>query len=187
MTIATDGASTPGELSLLRETVVVELGDVHLDDLLTIADPLVVTDLPTLLWSPHGHHEVVSELLPLSQAVLLDSVEEPTPREALDWASQLREQAYVVDLAWLRSDALARAGGRELRPAGLRRELRTITSLTVRHHPASTAAALLLTGLARLAARLAAKPPCWPTGGRCGAAPTRTGRTSPCTCRPPPS
>ena len=35
------------------------LGDRHLDDLLTIADPLVVTDLPTLLWSPHGHHEIV--------------------------------------------------------------------------------------------------------------------------------
>ena len=41
----------------------VELGERHLDDLLTIADPLVVTDLPTLLWSPHGHHEAVDELL----------------------------------------------------------------------------------------------------------------------------
>ena len=59
VTIASEGASAPGELALLRETVVVELGDRHLDDLLTIADPLVVTDLPTLLWSPHGHHEIV--------------------------------------------------------------------------------------------------------------------------------
>ena len=65
VTISTDCSSTPGELSLLRETVVVELGEVHLDDLLTIADPLVVTDLPTLLWSPHGHREVIYELLPL--------------------------------------------------------------------------------------------------------------------------
>src|ERR1700733_7583904 len=31
VTISRDGASSPGELSLLRETVVVELGDVHLD------------------------------------------------------------------------------------------------------------------------------------------------------------
>ena len=101
--IASEATGAPGELGLLRETVVVELGDSHLDDLLTIADPLVVTDLPTLLWSPHGHHEIVAELLALSQAVLLDSVDEPDAAEALDRARALAEQAYVVDLAWLRS------------------------------------------------------------------------------------
>ena len=84
--IASEGEPAPGELALLRETVVVEIGDRHLDDLLTIADPLVVTDLPTLLWSPHGHEEIVEELLKMSQAVLLDSVEEPLAREALDRA-----------------------------------------------------------------------------------------------------
>jgi glucose-6-phosphate dehydrogenase assembly protein OpcA len=152
VTISTDGSSTPGELSLLRETVVVELGDIHLDDLLTIADPLVVTDLPTLLWSPHGHREVVSELLALSQAILLDSVEEPAPAEALQWASQLGEQAYVVDLAWLRSTPWRERVAAIFDPPSRRRELLTITALTVRHHPASTAAALLLTGW--LASRL---------------------------------
>src|SRR5271167_2192586 len=72
--IASEGEPAPGELALLRETVVVEIGARHLDDLLTIADPLVVTDLPTLLWSPHGHHEIVADLIPLAQAVLVDSV-----------------------------------------------------------------------------------------------------------------
>ena len=43
--IASEGEPGPGQLALLRETVVVELGERHLDDLLTIADPLVVTDL----------------------------------------------------------------------------------------------------------------------------------------------
>src|ERR1700689_364380 len=103
VTIVSEGASAPGGLALLRETVVVELGDRHLDDLLTIADPLVVTDLPTLLWSPHGHHEIVAELLALSQAILLDSVEEPDAQEALERACSLATQAYVVDLAWLRT------------------------------------------------------------------------------------
>jgi glucose-6-phosphate dehydrogenase assembly protein OpcA len=152
VTISTDCSSTPGELSLLRETVVVELGEVHLDDLLTIADPLVVTDLPTLLWSPHGHREVISELLPLSQAVLLDSVEEPAPAEALRWASHLGEQAYVVDLAWLRSTPWRERVAAIFDPPSRRPELRTIAAVTVRHHPASTAAALLLTGW--LASRL---------------------------------
>jgi glucose-6-phosphate dehydrogenase assembly protein OpcA len=155
--IASEGASAPGELALLHETVVVELGDRHLDDLLTIADPLVVTDLPTLLWSPHGHHEIVAELLALSQAVLLDSVDEPVAREALDRAWELSEQAYVVDLAWLRSTPWRERVAATFDPVWLRRELGMISSVTVRHHPESTAAAMLLVGW--LASRLG-----WQTG-----------------------
>ena len=70
VTIAAEGQPAPGELALLRETVVVELGDRHLADLLTIADPLVVPDLTTLLWSPHGHHGVIEELVPIAQSIL---------------------------------------------------------------------------------------------------------------------
>jgi glucose-6-phosphate dehydrogenase assembly protein OpcA len=155
--IVSEGASAPGELALLRETVVVELGDRHLDDLLTIADPLVVTDLPTLLWSPHGHHEIVAELLALSQAVLLDSVDEPVAREALDRAWELSGEAYVVDLAWLRSTPWRERVAAAFDPVWLRRELSAISGVTVRHHPASTAAATLLVGW--LASRLG-----WQTG-----------------------
>jgi glucose-6-phosphate dehydrogenase assembly protein OpcA len=144
--IASEGDPASGELALLRETVVVELGDEHLDDLLTIADPLVVTDLPTLLWSPHGHHEVEEELLALSQAVLVDSVDEPVASEALDRACGLSERAYVVDLAWLRSTPWRERVAATFDPAPLRRELRTITAVTVRHHPESTVAAMLLVG-----------------------------------------
>jgi glucose-6-phosphate dehydrogenase assembly protein OpcA len=155
--IASEGEPELGELSLLRETVVVEIGDRHLDDLLTIADPLVVTDLPTLLWSPHGHEGIVEVLLEMSQAVLLDSVEEPQARAALDRACTLSEQAYVVDLAWLRSTPWRERLAAAFDPASLRPQLRAITAVTVRHHPASTAAALLLVGW--LASRLE-----WQTG-----------------------
>src|SRR5580698_5469374 len=79
--VAAENEAKPGELVLLHETVIVELGDRHLDDLLTIADPLVVSDLPTLLWSPHGHPEAVEALLPLAQATLLDSVDDPVWHE----------------------------------------------------------------------------------------------------------
>jgi glucose-6-phosphate dehydrogenase assembly protein OpcA len=152
VTITADGGSAPGEVALLHETVVVELGDRHLDDLLTIADPLVVTDLPTLLWSPHGHNEIVTELLALAQAVLLDSVDEPDPREALDRACELSKQAYVVDLAWLRSTPWRERVAGAFDPLWLRRELGSISGVTVRHHPASTVAAMLLVGW--LASRL---------------------------------
>jgi hypothetical protein len=146
----------PGELGLIRETVLVELGERHLDDLFTIADPLVATDLPTLLWSPHGHDDVVRELLVLAQAVLVDSVDEPIAREALERACTLSEQAYIVDLAWLRSTPWRERIAAVFDPPPLRSELRTITSVTVRHHPASTAAAMLLLGW--LASRLGWRP-----------------------------
>jgi Glucose-6-phosphate dehydrogenase subunit len=144
--IASEGEPQDGELALLRETVVVEIGDRHLDDLLTIADPLVVTDLPTLLWSPHGHNEIVQELLEMSQAVLLDSVEEPLAREALERAWALSAQAYVVDLAWLRSTPWRERVAAAFDPAPLRGELARITGVDVRHHPASTVAATLMVG-----------------------------------------
>ncbi len=150
--IAAEEEPAPGEHALLHETVVVELGDRHLDDLLTIADPLVVTDLSTLLWAPHGHYDLVGELLSLAQSVLLDSVDEPIARDALERAGELQQQAYVVDLAWLRSTPWRERLAASFDPPPLRRELRTITDVTVRHHPDSTAAALLLVGW--LASRL---------------------------------
>ena len=144
--LVADSEPLGGDVALLRETVVVELGDRHLDDVLTIADPLVVTDLPTLLWSPHGHHEVAEQLLELSQSVLLDSVDEPIAREALERAAALAHRAYVVDLAWLRSTPWRERIAASFDPTHLRRELRTISSVTVRHHPDSTVAAMLLVG-----------------------------------------
>jgi glucose-6-phosphate dehydrogenase assembly protein OpcA len=152
VTISTRGDPAPGEPALLTETVVVELGHRHLDDLLTIADPLVVSDLPTLLWSPHGHHDVAGELLALCQAILIDSVEEPAAADALDRACELAERAYVVDLAGLRTTPWRERVAASFDPPARRAELRTLSSLTVRHHPASTAAAMLLTGW--LASRL---------------------------------
>lgn len=151
-TIASDGDGGPGELALLRETVIVKIGDRHLDDLLTIANPLVITDLPTLVWSPHGHPEAVEILLALAQAVLVDSVDEPMWREAIDRACTLSAQTYVVDLAWLRSTPWRERVAATFDPARLRGELNEITSVSVRHHPASTVAAMLFVGW--LASRL---------------------------------
>jgi glucose-6-phosphate dehydrogenase assembly protein OpcA len=151
-TVASEGDPRPGELTLLRETVIVEIGKRHLDDLLTIADPLVVSDLLTLLWSPHGHPEVVRELLPLVQAILLDSVDEPEPREAIAHARSLSEEAYVVDLAWLRTTPWRERLATAFDPLDMRRQLHTLTSVTIRHHPESAIAAMLLIGW--LAARL---------------------------------
>jgi glucose-6-phosphate dehydrogenase assembly protein OpcA len=150
--VAAEGEAKPGDIVLLHETVIVELGDRHLDDLLTIADPLMVSDLPTLLWSPHGHPEAVEALLPLAQATLLDSVDEPVWHEAIDRANTLSDRLYVVDLAWLRSTPWRERIAATFDPPALRAELETIAAITIRHHPDSTVAGMLLIGW--LASRL---------------------------------
>lgn len=140
------------ELGLLHETVVVDIGEQHLDDLPTIADPLMVSDMPTLLWSPHGHPDAVDALLPLAQAVLVDSVDEPVWREAIDRACTLSDATYVVDLAWLRSTPWRERIAATFDPPRHRAELHALSKVAVHHHPASTVAGMLLLGW--LASRL---------------------------------
>ncbi|HEY2283822.1 MAG TPA: glucose-6-phosphate dehydrogenase assembly protein OpcA [Solirubrobacteraceae bacterium] len=152
VSIASEGNPNPGEPALLRETAVVEIGERHLDDLTTIADPLVVSDLPTLLWSPHRHPEAADALLELAQATLIDSIEQPVWSEAIERACVLSEQAYVVDLAWLRSTPWRERIAATFDPQRMRAELHSLQRLKIRHHPDSTVAAMLFAGW--LASRL---------------------------------
>jgi glucose-6-phosphate dehydrogenase assembly protein OpcA len=144
--VSSDGEPGEGELGLLRETVTVEIGERHLDDLVTIVDPLMVTDLTTLLWSPHGHPEAVDTLLELAQAVLVDSLDDTSWREAIERACELRSRAYVVDLAWLRSTPWRERVAAAFDSPAMRAELEKIETVAVRHHPDSTVAAMMLVG-----------------------------------------
>ncbi len=136
----------PGELALLRERVVLDIGPHHLPAIDTIVDPLVVSDLATLCWAPHGHAEAIDALLKLSQVVLIDSINEPDPGAAVSRARQLVEDAYVVDLAWLRSTPWRERIASSFDPPQWRGELGRLSSLTVRHRPDSGIAGLLFFG-----------------------------------------
>jgi glucose-6-phosphate dehydrogenase assembly protein OpcA len=142
----------PGELALTRERVILELGPHHLPKLDTIVDPLVVTDLATLMWSPHGHPEAVDALLSLAQVVLIDSVGEPDAAAGVRRALELAKQAYVVDLAWLRGTPWRERVATTFDPPQWRPELSRIDSVSVRHRPDSGAAGVLFCGW--LASRL---------------------------------
>jgi glucose-6-phosphate dehydrogenase assembly protein OpcA len=155
-TIATDATPKPGEFALLRETIVVECGPRHLEHLDSIVDPLVVTDLATVMWSPHGHWQALDSLRHLAQVVLLDSVDDPDIDEALRRACSFSNELYVVDLAWLRSTPWRERVAAAFDPPNRRHDLETISSIKVRHHPDSTVAGLLLLGW--LATRLGWKP-----------------------------
>jgi glucose-6-phosphate dehydrogenase assembly protein OpcA len=152
-TLASEADPKPGEFALLRENVLVTVGDRHVGHLDSIVDPLVITDLPTMLWAPHGHHEAVDELLALVQIVLMDSVDEPDVTDGLARARELADAGvYVVDLAWLRSTPWRERVAASFDPDGLRHELQQLTAVEIRHHQRSRAAAMLLVGW--LASRL---------------------------------
>lgn len=146
VTLSTKSGARAGDLVLSRERVVLDVGEAHLDKLDTLVDPLVVTDIATLVWSPHDHPQAVDALLHLSQVVLVDSVNEPDPAAAVARAQELAKEAYVVDLAWLRSTPWRERVASTFDPAQWRDELRKIDSVTVRHSPDSAVAGVLLCG-----------------------------------------
>jgi glucose-6-phosphate dehydrogenase assembly protein OpcA len=145
--VASDVEPQSGQFALTRESVVVYVGPEHVPHLGSVIDPLVVTDLPTVIWSPHGHPEAVDAVLYLAQVVLLDSVDEPVLRDALRRARELCERgAYVVDLAWLRSTPWRERVAAAFDPPSTRTQLKQISALRIRHHPDSGVAGLLLAG-----------------------------------------
>ena len=154
--IASDTEPGRGEFALLRETIVLTLGDQHVDALQSIVNPLVVTDLSTVVWSPHGHPEAVDELLGIAQSVLHDSVDDPDPPAALARAGALSRRAYVVDLAWLRTTPWRERVASYFDPPAVRALLGAISGVTVRFGPGSEAAGLLTLGW--LSSRLGWKP-----------------------------
>ena len=136
----------PGTLAVVREGVEIRVGPQHLARLDTIVDPVLVSDLITMVWAPHGHDEAVDAMLNLSDVVLLDSVAEDEAAAALSRVEQLAERAYVVDLAWLRSTPWRERVCATFDPPDWRPELGRISGLEVRHHTESLAAAALFTG-----------------------------------------
>jgi glucose-6-phosphate dehydrogenase assembly protein OpcA len=141
-----------GQIGVVREHIEIDLGPEHLDAVRTVVDPILIAEMPTIVWSPHGYEEAVKRLLPVTDVILLDSDDLPDPAEAFARAGSLCDRVYVVDLAWLRTtpwrERLAASFDlRERRPA-----LREVSELEIRHQDSSTASGLLLAGW--LASRL---------------------------------
>ena len=155
-TVAASATPEPGSLALTRETVVIDVGARHIPNLDTIIDPLVVTDLATMVWGPAR---------PLGCG-------RRAPRDVADRAARLgrrsrrRRGAAAGDRppggaqrGRPRVDPVgpvARADRGQLRLPRRRLELVKIRGVELRHHPYSGAAALLLCGW--LTSRLGWKP-----------------------------
>jgi glucose-6-phosphate dehydrogenase assembly protein OpcA len=133
-------------IGVMHEQVVIDLGPTHLRALETVIDPVIVTELPTVLWCPHGHDEAARSLRAIVDVFLLDSDDLPEPSEALARAEDRLRSAYVVDLAWLRTTPWRERVATSFDPEQRRCQLEEIAAIAIRHQPSSTASALLLAG-----------------------------------------
>ena len=138
--------TAPGELAVCQERVELRIGERHLNRLDAIVDPLLVPDLETLIWSPHGYPQAIDALRDLADVALIDSIQEPDPAAAVGRALQLLEFVYVVDLAWIRSAPWRERIAAMFDPAQWRPSLAEISAVAVRHHPDSVVSGGLLLG-----------------------------------------
>jgi len=146
-------AESPGsELTVAHERVEIDIGPEHLARLDTIVDPVLVSDLQTMLWVPHGHHGVADILMPMLDVILLDSEDEEELGAGLERAAGCVPTVYVVDLAWLRTTPWRERLAASFDPPDRRVALEELEAITIRHKPSSRASAALLVGW--LASRL---------------------------------
>jgi glucose-6-phosphate dehydrogenase assembly protein OpcA len=155
--VGTDDAhAQPGHIAVAHERIEVLVGEKHLPTIDRIVDPVLVPDLATMVWAPHGHSDAVDALRRVAQIILIDSQDEPDVSDALERAADLAETAYLVDLAWLRSTPWRERVAAIFDPPAFRPSLSAISAVTVRHREDSLASAALFCGW--LSSRLGWKP-----------------------------
>jgi glucose-6-phosphate dehydrogenase assembly protein OpcA len=143
-------------LGVIREQVEIDMGPGHLSRLDSIIDPVLVSELPTVLWSPHGHDDAVGTVRGMIDVMLLDSDDGLDAPAGLARATEALQSAYVVDLAWLRTTPWRERLAASFDPRERLPQLQRLTGVIVRHSSSSTASALLLVGW--LASRLRWEP-----------------------------
>ncbi len=141
-----EASDSPG---VMHEQVVIDLGPEQLPALETIVDPVLVAELPTVLWCPHGHEPAIHAMRDRIDVMLLDSDDATDPAGGLGRASELLESAYVVDLAWLRTTPWRERLAASFDPPDRREVLARVATIDVRHRASSCASALLIGGWLR--------------------------------------
>ncbi len=144
--LSADGTGDPNLISVVEERVDIRMGETHLRRLDAIVDPLILPDLTTVVWAPHGHHDAIEAMRGLADVVLLDASDDPNPGRAIQWVCHLQDYAYVVDLAWLRGTPWRERIAATFDPPEWRPTLRQISKVVVRHRPDSVVSGVLMLG-----------------------------------------
>jgi glucose-6-phosphate dehydrogenase assembly protein OpcA len=128
------------------EQIEIDVGTKHLPSLDAIIDPLLVSDLTTVVWAPHGHDDAVDSLRRLVQVVLIDSAQQMHATDAIKRAADVAKDAYVVDLAWLRTTPWRERIAATFDPPAWRAGLREISGISITAREDSVVAGVLLLG-----------------------------------------
>src|SRR4051794_22452041 len=135
-----------GGIAVGAESVELDVGPKHLPVLDTIVDALLVSDLTSVVWAPHGHEEAVDALRRLVPGVLIDSAQQINATQAIKRASDVAKDAYIVDLAWLRSTPWRERIAATFDPPAWRGSLREISGISITARDDSVVAGVLLLG-----------------------------------------
>lgn len=138
--------SPGGSLTIVHERIEIDIGPEQIARLDTIVDPMLVSELPTMLWAPHGHDEAASALMPFLDVILMDSEDKPDAIGGFARATRCLPEVYVVDLAWLRTTPWRERLAASFDPPDRRAALTRLEEVRVRHAPVSKASASLLVG-----------------------------------------
>ncbi len=136
-----DGA---GRLGVCHDQVVLTADDSRLGHAASLAAPLLLADLPTVLWLPDPGSPVPDPLLlDRAQHVLVDSAADGATIGGLaDLAGRVR----VHDLSWGRLSYWRAAVAAAFEPQDRRRLLSRVTELELAYEESESSSALLLAG-----------------------------------------
>jgi hypothetical protein len=136
---------TAGRVGLCHDRVLLTMDEARLAHSASVLAPLLVPDLPTVLWLPEPRSTIPDPgLLDRAQVVLVDS---STGTEAeLRRLAELAADIPVHDLAWGRLEYWRAAIAAAFDPPEHRRLLPAITTVRLRHEVRGLGAGLLLAG-----------------------------------------
>jgi glucose-6-phosphate dehydrogenase assembly protein OpcA len=133
-----------GRVGVCHEVVVLSADQKRLEHAASLVAPLLLADLPTVLWLPEPSSPIPDpRLLERSQQVLVDSANDGVPLQRL---LELALVAPIHDLAWGRLEFWRAATAAAFERPEPRRLLPRITGLEVVHEGETQSAALLLAG-----------------------------------------
>jgi glucose-6-phosphate dehydrogenase assembly protein OpcA len=142
----------PNSIAVCRERIKLNIGAKQLAALDSVIDPLLLSELPTVVWADSGFGEVFGRLRRLASVALVDSHRDSDPARALDHAAQLAQDTDVVDFAWLRLVAWRERFAGAFSSAAFAGKESEIRKVNINYRDGSLTSALLFTGW--LASRL---------------------------------
>jgi hypothetical protein len=140
-----ESSTAAGHVGLCHDRVLLTMNDERLEHSASLLAPLLVRDLPTVVWLPEPDAAIPDlGLLERAQHVLVDSGS--VGEAALGRLAELATGIPVHDLAWGRLEYWRAATAAAFDPPERRRLLPRLTAATLRHEEGDLGAGLLLAG-----------------------------------------